>query len=80
MRVQKAIGAGEWRENAQAKAWVGYPVAEALIMDADEPRDRKRIIGMLKEWIKNGVLEVVESEDEQRRKRKFVVVGNWVTE
>jgi hypothetical protein len=80
MRVQKAVGAGEWRENAQSSAWVGYPIAEAMMMDADEPRDRKRIAAMLKEWIRNGVLEVVEGEDNQRRKRKFVVVGNWVTE
>lgn len=80
MRVQKAVGAGEWRENAQAKAWVGYAVAEAMIMDADDEKDRKRIVAMLKEWIKNGVLEVVEGEDEKRMKRKFVVVGKWVTE
>lgn len=80
MRVQKAVGAGEWRENTQSKAWVGYPIAEAMIMDADEPRDRKRIAAMLREWVRNGVLEVVEGEDEKRMKRKFVVVGKWVTE
>lgn len=80
MRVQKAVGAGEWRENAQSKAWVGYAVADAMILDADDDRDRKRIAAMVKEWIKNGVLEVVEGEDAKRMKRKFVIVGNWVTE
>jgi hypothetical protein len=80
MRVQKAIGAGNWRENPQAKAWAGYPVAEALMMDADDRKDRKRIGAMIREWVKNGVLEVVDGEDEKRMRRKFVIVGNWVTE
>jgi len=80
MRVQKAVGAGNWRESPQASAWVGHPVAEALMLDAEDQRDKKRIIGMLKEWVRNGVLEVVEGEDAKRMKRKFVVVGNWVTE
>ncbi|SNT15723.1 plasmid and phage replicative helicase [Sphingomonas laterariae] len=80
MRVQKAVGAGEWRENRQSNAWVGRAVADALMMDADDPKDTKRITILVKEWIKNGVLEVVEQEDSARRKRKFVVVGNWVTE
>lgn len=80
MRVQKAVGAGDWRENPQANGWVGVPVAEALMLDPNDPRDKKRIIAMVKEWTGNGVLEVVEGEDSSRRKRKFVVVGNWVAE
>jgi hypothetical protein len=80
MRVQKAVGAGSWRENSQAKTWVGYAVADALQMDADDKLDRKRISGMLKHWIRNGALEVVEDVDERRVKKKFVVVLNWATE
>jgi hypothetical protein len=41
---------------------------------------RKRIAKLLKEWIENGALEVVEKEDDQRRPRKFVVVGKWAVE
>lgn len=80
MRVQKAVGAGNWRENPQSNEWVGYPVASALMMDADDKRDRKKITAMVKEWVRNGALEVVEGEDTKRMKKKFVVVGNWVTE
>jgi hypothetical protein len=80
MRVQKAVGDGNWRENAQAKEWVGYPIAAALMMDADDKRDRKRISAMIREWVRNGALEVVEMEDSSRRRRKFVVVGKWATE
>jgi len=79
-RVQLAVGAGRWRENQQAKDWVGRAVADVMMFDPDEPRDRKRIISLLREWVKNDVLRVVEDEDETRRVRKFVVVGTWVAE
>jgi hypothetical protein len=80
MQVQKLVAEGEWRDHAAAKQWVGHAVAQALVLDADDARDKKRIGAMIKEWVKNGVLEVVEGEDAARIKRKFVVVGNWVTE
>ena len=51
-----------------------------MMLDPDEPKDRKRILMLLREWIRNDVLRVVEDEDETRRKRKFVEVGTWVTE
>lgn len=78
--VQQAVGGGEWRENQQANKWVGYAVADALMMDADDPKDRKRIIALLREWVRNDALRVVENEDAKRMKRKFVEVGKWVTE
>lgn len=80
MRMQKAVGEGRWRENAQSKAWVGIPIAAALMMDPEDRKDRKRITVMIKEWVKNGLLEVVEDLDEKRMPKKFVVVLNWVTE
>lgn len=77
-RVQKAISEGRWRENVQAKeAWVGAPIAAALMLDSDDEKDRKKIARLLKVWIKEGALEVVEGEDKQRRPRKFVVVKKW---
>ncbi len=79
-RVQTAIGGGQWRENQQANEWAGNAVADALMMNANDPKDRKRIIAMLREWIKNDVLRVVENEDAKRNKRKFVEVGIWVTD
>ena len=79
-RVQQAVGKGRWRENQQANEWVGRAVADVMMMDPDEPKDRKRILTLLREWIKNDVLRVVEDEDSKRNKRKFVEVGKWVTE
>lgn len=78
-RVQKAVSEGDWRENIQSKdAWVGIPVAAALMLNLDDDRDRKKVVRLLKVWVKEGALEVVEKEDKQRRPRKFVVVGRWV--
>jgi hypothetical protein len=46
----------------------------------DVERERKRISAVLAEWVRQGVLVVVEKEDDQRRPRMFVEVGKWVTE
>jgi hypothetical protein len=78
-RVQKAISEGEWRENVQTgDKWVGVAVASALMLDWDEEKDRKKISRMLKVWIKEGALEIVENEVGHRKTAKFVVVGKWV--
>lgn len=75
--MQRLVGAGDWRENVQTRhKWVGYPIAEALGMDID--KDKKRIAKMLRAWLAEGVLEIVEKDDEQRRPRQFVIVGKWV--
>ena len=73
-KVAAVIRRGKWRENAQAKAWVGHAVAEALGMYATTRSDRARISGMLKVWLKVGSLIVVERPDEFRSMKKFVEV------
>lgn len=77
MEVQKAVGAGEYRENVRSADWVGNIIAQILGMDPDD--DKKRLGNIIKQWIKNDVLRVVDQEDKQRVMRKFVVVGEWVT-
>jgi hypothetical protein len=76
--VQKAVDACTWRADVRSPDWVGYAVARALEYDVES--SRKRISGLLKDWIKNGALKVVEREDEQRHNRKFVEVGRWAVE
>lgn len=77
--VQRAVGKGEWREDVRSRdKWVGNIIAEILSMDPDD--DRKRIGRMVKEWVKNDVLRIVEKDDEKRMTRKFVEVGNWITD
>jgi hypothetical protein len=72
--VQRAIASGRWRENSQAKQWASHAVAAAMKLDVET--HKAKIVALLKTWIGNGALVVVEGEDEQRKKRSFVEVGS----
>jgi hypothetical protein len=76
--VQKAVEQGEWRADPRSPQWVG--IAVARVLDLNPKTSSKRISSLLKEWIANDAFEVIEKEDEQRRPRKFVVVGKWAHE
>lgn len=58
--------------------WVGHIVAEFLDLDAED--DKKRIKKIVADWIKSGALRKAELEDEHRKKRPCVEVGEWATE
>ncbi|RWN99377.1 AAA family ATPase [Mesorhizobium sp.] len=77
LSVQKIVNAGSWKDSSQATNWVGRAVAEALGLDVDEDRTKERIKQMLKRWKDSGALKVETKEDENRKKRPFVVVGEW---
>lgn len=57
--------------------WVGHIVAEMLSLDAED--DKRRIKKILSEWVKNGALVKAELEDEHRKKRPCVEVGEWAS-
>lgn len=74
--VQNAVDRGRFRKDSRAGDWVGFKVASILGVD---PEDHKqRIISILKEWFRNGLLEEAEEEDEHRHVKKFVRVGKWL--
>jgi hypothetical protein len=70
------IRAGRWRESIQAKDWVGRAVAKALKLDLDSKHDKAKAAGLVKIWIKQGSLVVVEEPDEKRMPRKYVQVAD----
>jgi hypothetical protein len=74
-KAATAIRGGKWRENVQAKDWVGKAVAEALDLNIEAKADKARISAMLKAWLAVGSLIIVEGQDEKRETRKFVEVG-----
>ena len=78
--VQNVVASGDWRKDHQSSNWVGYAVAKALAMNADNPQERARITAMVKTWLGTGALEVVMKLDSSRRERPHVVVGRWVGE
>ncbi len=80
LRVQRHIDGGSWKENVQAKDWVGYAIADVLGMDAakGDHTDRKRIGRLVRTWVNNGALKVAVRRDPDKRELKtFVEVGNW---
>jgi hypothetical protein len=79
-RVQSAVDAGNWKESCQAKNWVGKAIADVMGLDADSnaKADRARINTLLRQWISNGALVVIEKRcPEKREDKKFVEVGQW---
>jgi len=73
-KVAAIIRGGEWRENPQAKAWVGQAVAKALGLNASSKADKAKISGMLKAWLAAGSLIVVSRKDDNRNVRPYVEV------
>jgi hypothetical protein len=59
---------------------VGIAVATALDMDIEEPEVKAKVKVFIKAWIKSGALRELEKTDSARHKRKFVTVGQWITD
>jgi hypothetical protein len=66
------------RENSRSPRWIGRLIAEVLDLSPEEKSDRKRISSIFAVWLSNGAFSIDIREDESRRPRKFVVIGNRV--
>lgn len=73
--VIDAIRAGRWRENSQAKDWVGHAVANALNLNLTKNPDMAKAKALIKKWTADGHLLVVDGQDDKRTVRKYVVVA-----
>jgi hypothetical protein len=78
--VQLRVANGKWRENAQAKDWVGRAVAAVLNLDTDNRAHRSKISRLLKIWMSKGMFVVVSGKDARGNERPFVEVGEWATD
>lgn len=77
--VQRAVAEGQWREDVRSGVnWVGNIIASTLAMDPED--DARRLKAIIKQWVKTDVLRVIEKDDQNRRPRKFVEVGTWLTD
>jgi hypothetical protein len=76
-KVASVIRGGSWRDNPQAKAWVGHAIAKALGLDVADKLDKAKVSGLLRVWLGTGSLIKVERVDADSRKEKtFVEVAN----
>ena len=62
--VQAEVRKGRWRENSQAKDWVGIAVARVLKLDPKDKTAKAKIRALMKTWIENGMFAVVMVLDE----------------
>jgi hypothetical protein len=74
-KVQQRLANGDWRDNSQAKDWVGHLVAEVAGLSPET--DKGRIKAILRTWRKNGAL-AVEHRAINGRDVPFVIVGKAV--
>jgi AAA domain len=73
--VQEKIAAGRYRESPQSQDWAGNAIAAVLHLDLSDRAHKAKAANLLKTWIANGALRIVEANDEQRRPWKFIEVG-----
>lgn len=76
-RVQRAIAAGEWRQSPTAKGWAGSAVADVLGLDLADQSAKAKVKSLLRTWIENKALKVVQRPDESRHDRPFIEVDQW---
>jgi hypothetical protein len=76
-KIQKAIAGGQWREDHRSPDWAGNAVATVLGLDATAPADKTKIKEMMKVWIENKALKIVEKPGPDRHCRSFVEVAQW---
>jgi hypothetical protein len=74
--LEKLKTGGPWRENQQATAWVGIPIAQALGLGPLEGRTKKQVVRLVKEWLAAGILVKVEGlRDGKGNVRLYVEAG-----
>ena len=74
-QITERVAAGQYRENIQAEAWVGKPVAEVLGLDPED--DKASVKKTIKQLLKEGVLARKQLLDPNRRALKtFIVPGD----
>ena len=77
LAVQKLIDGKQYRENVQAKEWIGRAIAQVLDLDAEDQTDRQTIKQCVKVWINSGALQVVKVRDDKGKERPVLEVGEW---
>jgi AAA domain/Primase C terminal 2 (PriCT-2) len=69
---RREIQGGRWRQSSQAEDWVGGAIADALGLKLSKATDKERVKAIIKKWLEEGKLKVVEDKDETRHIKKYV--------
>ncbi len=78
--VQATVGrGGTWRENIQAKDWIGLVVAQAMNLDPKRKTDKQTIKAALAMWLGSGALVRTQRADKNYEMKTFIEVGEPAT-
>jgi hypothetical protein len=75
-KIQERVAAGEWREDSQARNWVGHAIAEVLGVDLNDQSARSATKIIIRNLLNDGILKVVRRKDEHRKDKDFVEIGD----
>ena len=79
--AQREVAAGgPWRADAQAKEWVGHPIARALKIDVSNKAGKAKVAALIKTWMSTGMFVEVEGKDSKRMPRTFIEVGQFASD
>jgi hypothetical protein len=62
----------QWREDRRSNTWIGIGLAGGLGIDATSDNGQQRLAGIIRKWLREGVLRVVVRPDKHRKPRPFV--------
>ena len=72
--AQKRIGVKPiWRANIQSANWVGHGISDIFGVDSMEKGGRARLNAILKVWLANGALKIIEAPGEDRHPVTWVI-------
>lgn len=85
-KAQQAIADGSYRADPQARQWAGHAIGHALGIETGkgllkkdmtpaQKAGRAKIRGAMQLWLKNNALVQVDRNDEKRKHRKFIEIG-----
>lgn len=77
-QVQSVLRHGKYRKDPQATEWVGYVLAKVANIDLEEAGAKRRIGRVIARWVKDGMLEEYQAEDDKRKQRTFIRAATQV--
>jgi hypothetical protein len=65
------------RKDVQAKgSWIGYLIAEIVGLDADDRMEQNKIKGIVQEWLRAKVLEIIRIKSADRKEKPCLRLGS----
>ncbi|RUU46623.1 recombinase RecA [Mesorhizobium sp. M6A.T.Ce.TU.002.03.1.1] len=78
LAVQREVDGKQFRENVQAKNWVGHAVGKVLSLNSRVEPEKTKIKDLIRAWVNSGALEEAIIQDAQKgRDVKILEVGKW---